>query len=797
MTTTATSPAKSFFETLYSGVETGFLTLFTLPGEVSHFVPVNGNGWADDAARLAAAEREYRDVYFGIGIQAEPPQEGRGTEAGVIAIPGLWGDVDVLGPNHKSKNLPPTFDDAKKIVEAAVFAPTMVVQSGGGLQPYWLFREPFIIESDTDRQRIKTLSVRFQQSLGSAARSYGWSMDQTPDLCRVLRVPGTFNRKHDPVLIEFRMVGNGIRYNPSEFEEMLAIEQNPIVRKHTTGPAPKHPRANLEGILAGCGWMRHCRDDAALLKEPAWYRMLAVLSRCIEGHAAAHEFSRPYPGYTAAETDRKLDQAAGRAGPPTCDYIEHQLNGARFCQNCQHRGKIRSPIVLGLPARKAQRIEPGVEARSGLAGGDGRQTETSTNLDWLGLLLVNKDGNPRSCYANATIALANASEWTDVLAFNEFSNTIVALKPAPGQQFRLDPTWTDLDDSNTLAWLNRQGINISVELVSRAVQNAGEKRRFHPIRDYLNGLEWDEKQRIDNWLTTYLRVSPTGYAGAVGRRFLISAVARVFQPGCKADCCLILEGPQGRRKSSALRILAVRDEWFTDDIADLGSKDAALQTAGVWIIEMGELDSIGRSDVSKIKAFISRQTDRFRPPYGRRVITYKRQCVFAGSVNHGSYLRDETGARRFWPAQCGAVDLDKLIRDRDQLWAEAVNEYRSGASWWLETAELEQAAEHEQSDRYEGDPWDELVLSWIRDPTERRDQEGHPLEPFMTSTSESVTVTDILLHCLNKRPEYWQQPDKNRVARILRANGWVRNREKASVDPDRPWKYFPSKKKVP
>jgi putative DNA primase/helicase len=172
----------------------------------------------------------------------------------------------------------------------------------------------------------------------------------------------------------------------------------------------------------------------------------------------------------------------------------------------------------------------------------------------------------------------------------------------------------------------------------------------------------------------------------VAARWLISAVARVFQPGAKADCCLILEGGQGIGKSSALRILG--DPWFTDEIADLGGKDASFQTQGVWIVEIAELDSMNRSEVSRIKSFMSRNVGRFRPPYGRRIVESPRQCVFAGSVNHNVYLRDETGGRRFWPVECRSIDLAGLKRDRDQPWAEAVFKYQAGSPWWLESAEL-------------------------------------------------------------------------------------------------------------
>jgi predicted P-loop ATPase len=210
---------------------------------------------------------------------------------------------------------------------------------------------------------------------------------------------------------------------------------------------------------------------------------------------------------------------------------------------------------------------------------------------------------------------------------------------------------------------------VSVEIAGQAVQAVAKDRTFHPVCEYLDALSWDGIKRIDTWLSVYLGAEATDYTTAVGARWLMSAVARIYRPGVKADCCLILEGSQGLMKSMSLKTIA--GPYFTDEIADLGSKDSAMQTRGVWIIEIAELDSMTRSEVGRIKAFMSRSTDRFRPPYGKRLIESPRQCVFAGSVNHSTYLRDETGGRRFWPVACTRILIEDLARDRDQLWAES------------------------------------------------------------------------------------------------------------------------------
>jgi predicted P-loop ATPase len=207
--------------------------------------------------------------------------------------------------------------------------------------------------------------------------------------------------------------------------------------------------------------------------------------------------------------------------------------------------------------------------------------------------------------------------------------------------------------------------------------------------------------------------------------------------------------------------------WFTDEIADLGSKDAAMQTRGAWIIEIAELDSMSRADVSRTKAFISRTTDRFRPPYGARVIESSRECIFCGTTNKSVYLTDETGARRFWPIRTGRIDVDELALARDQLWAEAKAHYDAGERWWLTGSALHSAGE-EQSGRYVEDAWQKIIDNHI-------------------STVASVSVAEILGDVIGLEKARWSQADQNRVARILTKLEW--ERKQIRVSGDREWRY--------
>jgi hypothetical protein len=391
----------------------------------------------------------------------------------------------------------------------------------------------------------------------------------------------------------------------------------------------------------------------------------------------------------------------------------------------------------------------------------------AVRYDWRKELIRSDKDKVLPIFANAVTALRCAPEWSGVLAYDQFALSVVALRETP---WGIADAWSDQDDRRATEWLQRAGIMVKLTETGQAVQTVAGDHAFHPVREYLDGLEWDKISRIDDWLRLYAGVDPTDLTRAIGARWLISGVARIYEPGCKVDCCLILEGPQSIGKSTALSILG--GEWYSDDLAQLGNKDAALGTRGKWIIELAELDSIARATPSAIKAFISRGTDHFRVPYGRRAYDFPRECIFAGSVNHPAYLRDETGGRRFWPVVCGPMSLDLLRRDRDQLWAEAVARYKLKERWWLDTPELLQEAEFEQSQRYDDDPWEE------------------PIRAFL-ATQSSTSVSQVLGFALDKEVQHWTQQDKNRVAKILQRLNWERYRKRAGSGLE--WRYRPSK----
>jgi predicted P-loop ATPase len=391
---------------------------------------------------------------------------------------------------------------------------------------------------------------------------------------------------------------------------------------------------------------------------------------------------------------------------------------------------------------------------------DGRSPE------WREGLQRNSRGGVLGNFRNVTHTLRNAPEWSEVLGYDEFAARVIT-KRSPYWGGDSQTEWDDHHDRLAWEWFQEAGIPAGSGVVGAGIQTVAMENRFHPVRNYLDGLRWDGQERLDTWPTTYLGAPDTPYVRAVGSRFLTSAVARIFEPGCKVDHMLTLEGPQGRMKSSALRVLA--HPWFTDHLSKVGTKDAALELAGTWLVEVSELDALAKAGQSAIKSFLSRQVDRFRPPYGRRLTTQRRQCVFAGTINpNGPYLKDRTGARRFWPIACGIIDLDALRRDRDQLWAEAVVRFRGGNPWWLESPELESLAGREQEQRMEiDDPWSEGIERWLVGRTD-------------------VSIGEVLIGALGKPRGVWTQAMQNRVATVLQANGFQRYRPNKKGQPRTP-----------
>src|SRR5581483_3495467 len=268
--------------------------------------------------------------------------------------------------------------------------------------------------------------------------------------------------------------------------------------------------------------------------------------------------------------------------------------------------------ATGIPVAILERQIGELRRRLNTTGDIHRQP---TRPRWASQLRLDLAGTPERNEANVITALSNDEAFAGALVFDDFRQEILVTRNLPWDESfgALPRVWSDADDVRCAEWLQRREINVAPVMVSRSVGAVAREVRVHPVRDYLNHLRWDGVARLAQWTVAYLGAEDTELNKAFGARWMISAVARVMQPGVKADHMLILEGPQGSKKSSAIKTLAGAD-WFTDEIAEIGSKDAAQQMRGIWIIEIAELDAISRAEVSRIKAFLTRTTDRYRPP---------------------------------------------------------------------------------------------------------------------------------------------------------------------------------------
>lgn len=360
-------------------------------------------------------------------------------------------------------------------------------------------------------------------------------------------------------------------------------------------------------------------------------------------------------------------------------------------------------------------------------------------------LNVNAKGEATADVDNAMLILENDKNVSSIVWYDEFLQKLMTGKHLPRE-------WSDADDTSLQRYMQHMlGIRkMSKTTVADAVIAHARNNPKNCVKDWLDTLEWDSVPRIATFFHECYGANDNAYVKDVSRNFLISMVARVYKPGCKVDTMVVLEGDQGIGKSQSLHILG--GEWFAEQHEAVTGKGFFEVLQGKWLIEIGELASMNRAEVTKVKQVISCQTDRFRVPWERHAADHPRQCTFVATTNTSDYNRDETGARRFWPIEChGTIKLDDIRRMREQLFAEAVALLKEGATWWQ--VEAEEAAE-EQNARYIQDVWFDAVKEAV------------------SASQSGISITDILTKKLEMKLSDQTRGDQMRVATILRKLGW-------------------------
>jgi hypothetical protein len=551
--------------------------------------------------------------------------------------------------------------------------PTFVIFTGGGYSAFWRLNSPVQMPADADSPEWEAACWEIEGRCKVLASVLGG--DHCHNLDRVMRLAGTVNlpdakkrAKGRADMLAFLVGNSGKRYALSEFKQAPAPTPAESGAPDPSLVAPVH--VNTAAVA------RYDDPAAELAKydmpEATRERLLAMIVHGrIEGEDKVRDNSR-----SAWSHD--------------------------YCCNA-HRAGLPDEVIYSFITDKRYKISEHVRAQKGdtrkyalrqiAKAHEAAAAETAGfQTDAKGVVLCNQ--------ANIRLALRKLGA---EVRHNEFTGRAGCTG--------VDGVGPELDD----AALTRMYLRIDqefkfrppIEFFQMVVLDEARRNSYHPVRDYLAGLTWDGTPRIDALLPKYFSAEDTALNRAIGAIVLIAAARRVRQPGCKFDEMLVLESEQGKDKSTALAILA--GEWFSDDLPlNADSKTVIERMHGHWIIEAAELKGMRRGDVEQLKAFLSRRHDKARMAYARLPAEVPRQSVIIGTTNHSNYLKDGTGNRRFWPVAVGAIDVEALRRDRDQLWAEAARREAAGESIRLERG-LWAAAGEEQEDRRVEDPFYERL----------------------------------------------------------------------------------------
>lgn len=385
---------------------------------------------------------------------------------------------------------------------------------------------------------------------------------------------------------------------------------------------------------------------------------------------------------------------------------------------------------------------------------------------WDTSLIKNKRGEYLPCLSNAVAILTHHDDWHNVIAYDAFAGIVVKKKrpPWPKDMAPEDDSlgdWAHEDSLRAAVWITREyNCPILGRTVDDAVQVVAARYVVHPVRDWITGLKWDRKKRLDSVLIRLGEAPSTLYVRTVTKNFFIGAVARIMRPGSQVDSVLVLEGPQGVGKSSFFRTIA-SEPWFMESAVNIGAKDGYQVLRRKWIVEFPELSALRRSDFWQINQFITAVKDTYRPSYGRTPIDFPRQVVYGGSVNPdgAGYLNDPTGARRFWSVLVGKIDLKKLRAEREQLWAEAAFRYRRNEKWHLQDARLLKAAAVEAEERRQADPWEQHVSEFL-------------IRNRRLYKKNGIRIEDLLNNAIEMPKDRQNHADRIRMGRVLHVIGW-------------------------
>lgn len=427
---------------------------------------------------------------------------------------------------------------------------------------------------------------------------------------------------------------------------------------------------------------------------------------------------------------------------------------------------------------------------------------TKEDFNWIQQLKISATtGQPLKTIENAAIALDGDPNLKGKIKMDVFADAIIGLAPlpwAPRDKEEGHFRWTDTDDSGLRSYLEKiLGFRVR-DLINDAVVLVAAKNRFNPVADYLNAVHWDGVKRLDTLFIDYLGAADTPYTRAVTRKSFVAAVARAMQPGVKYDTMPVLTGTQGLGKTTLIQKMG--KAWFTNSIESFEGKEAAEMLQGVWIVEIGEMSAYSKSDVNTIKGFLSRTEDQYRAAYARKTEKHPRRCVFFGTSNRSDYLKDPTGGRRFLPIDVGIQQpvksvFEHLNAEVDQLWAEAVINWRLGESLFL-SGELAEEARRQQEGHSEQDPWESVIREFVerKVPVDWSKKDISTRKLYWTSdfgTPETdlverdrICAAEIWVECFNEKVNRMKRSETMRINDILNnLEGWEKKSHPVKFGP--------------
>lgn len=609
----------------------------------------------DDGAEVIKWLDKYqgqRNLYYHLN-QTAPGLRNKAKKSDITAVEWLHVDMDPRAGEDIGEERFRILSFLTHNRPKEIPAPTVIVDSGGGYQAFWRLNELVRVGGDEVKAREVERYTRHLESVFSA--------DNCHNCDRIMRLPGTINVPDAKKRKKGRekRLAQVVEFNSNTYQ-LADFKQAPLVTRGGT------PSGQIIPLLRGNISQLVSVDELDKWEVPDWIKVLIV-------QGSDPDNPQKYPSRSEAYFHC------------TCELV---------------RKGVPDEIILGILTDPSLGISQAILEKRHPEKYALRQIKRAHDAGELDWNPVNKEGQPVKCLRNTVVAIRRLGV--------KCSHDLFKRRNLVGH-YELQEFTDEFSDQAEVVLRklirDKFGFDPGKDHVKDAVLELCIENRFDPLSDHLDDLPlWDGVQRLDSWLPKYLGTKDNAYTRQAGATWLLAAIARAKQPGIKFDHMLVLVGPQGAGKSTALRILA-GDNFFTDAnfLGAHDSREVLEATEGAWIVECAELAGMRRKDAETLKHEITKQEDKGRPAYGRHIVTVPRRFVLAGTTNSGRFLQDDTGNRRFWPVETTQVDLDGLARDRCQLWAEALSRFVSGHYRLYLTGEAKELAEAAQKERRSAD----------------------------------------------------------------------------------------------